>query len=79
MVTGRRGKGNICVTNLQIATALQDVSGYVVAPMANTMSQTSGSLYFAGQLGGVNIYVDPYMTWDDTRVCVGFSLLHLLR
>ena len=71
MVTGRRGKGNICVTNLQIATALQDVSGYVVAPMANTMSQTSGSLYFAGQLGGVNIYVDPYMTWDDTRVCVG--------
>ena len=29
------------------------------------------SLYFAGSIAGVNIYVDPYMTWDDNRICVG--------
>ena len=59
------------VTNAAIASALQDVSGYVVAPMANTLSQTSDSLYHAGTLGGLQVYVDPYMAWDDTRICVG--------
>ena len=29
------------------------------------------SLYFAGSLAGLKIYVDPYMKWDDTRICVG--------
>lgn len=69
--TSRRGRGTFIVTNAAIASALQDVSGYVVAPMANTLSQTSDSLYHAGTLGGLQVYVDPYMAWDDTRVCVG--------
>lgn len=71
-VTGRRGRANWVVTNVQIATALQDCSGYVVAPMANTMSQDgTQNLYLAGTLAGLKVYVDPYMAWDDTRVCVG--------
>ena len=71
-VTGRRGRANWVVTNVQIATALQDCSGYVVAPMANTMSQDgTQNLYLAGTLAGLKVYVDPYMSWDDTRVCVG--------
>ena len=69
--TSRRGRGTFIVTNAAIASALQDVSGYVVAPMANTLSQTSDSLYMAGTLGGLRVYVDPYMAWDDTRICVG--------
>ena len=69
--TCRRGRATWIVTNTTIASALQDVSGYVVAPMANTLSQTSDSLYLAGTLGGLQVYVDPYMTWEDTRVCVG--------
>ena len=69
--TSRRGRGTFIVTNAAIASALQDVSGYVVAPMANTLSQTSDSLYHAGTLGGLQVYVDPYMNWDDTRICVG--------
>lgn len=69
--TSRRGRATFIVTNAAIASALQDVSGYVVAPMANTMSQTSDSLYMAGTLGGLRVYVDPYMAWDDTRICVG--------
>jgi hypothetical protein len=71
-VTGRRGRATWVVTNAQVATALQDCSGYVVAPMANTMSQDgTQNLYLAGTLAGLKVYVDPYMTWEDTRVCVG--------
>jgi hypothetical protein len=69
---GRRGRATWIVTNTQVATALQDVSGYVVAPMANTLSQDgSQNLYLNGTLAGLKIYVDPYMEWNDTRVCVG--------
>lgn len=70
-VTGRRGRGNFVVTNAQIATALQDCSGYVVAPVANTIAQGNENLYHAGTLAGVKVYVDPYMDWSDTRVLVG--------
>lgn len=68
----RFGRANWVVTNTQILSALQDCAGFVVAPMANTLTQDgSNSLYFAGSIAGLNVYVDPYMTWDDTRVCVG--------
>jgi hypothetical protein len=68
----RRGRATWAVTNTQILSALQDASAFVVAPMTNTLTQDgSQSLYFAGSLAGLNIYVDPYMTWNDTRVCVG--------
>jgi hypothetical protein len=68
----RRGRGQWVVTNTQILTALQDASAFVVAPMVNTLAQDgSQSLYFAGSIAGLNLYVNPYMTWEDTRVCVG--------
>lgn len=71
-VTGRRGRATWAVTNAQIATALQDCSQYVVAPIVNNMAQDgSQNLYLGGRLAGLSIYVDPYMTWDDCRVCVG--------
>ena len=71
-VTGRRGRATWIITNAKIATALQDVSSYVVAPMANNMAQDgSQNLFLSGRLAGLNVYVDPYMDWDDTRICVG--------
>ena len=69
---GRRGRANWVVTNTQVISALQDAANFVVAPMVNTLAQDgSQSLYFAGSLAGLNLYVDPYMDWDDTRVLVG--------
>lgn len=69
---GRRGRANWIVCNTQIVSALQDAANFVVAPMANSLTQDgSQSLYFAGSLAGMNIYVDPYMDWNDTRVLVG--------
>lgn len=68
----RFGRPNFVVTNTKILSALQDCAGFVVAPMTNTLVQDgSSSLYFAGSVAGLNLYVDPYMTWDDTRVLVG--------
>ena len=69
---GRRGRANFLVTNSQILSALQDAANFVVAPMVNTLVQDgSTSLYFAGSIAGLNVYVDPYMDWNDTRVLVG--------
>jgi hypothetical protein len=69
---GRRGRATWVVTNAQVASALQDVSGYVVAPMANTMAQDgSQNLFLSGTLAGLKVYVDPNMEWNDTRICVG--------
>ena len=68
----RFGRPNFVVTNTKILSALQDCAGFVVAPMTNNLVQDgTNSLYFAGSVAGLNIYVDPYMTWDDTRVLVG--------
>jgi hypothetical protein len=68
---GRRGAGTFAVCSAAIATALQDCAGFVAYPLSNTINQTAGSLYPVGAISGVSIYVDPYMTWDDTRVVVG--------
>ena len=68
----RRGRAHWIVTNTQVLTALQDAANFVIAPMVNNLVQDgSKSLYFAGSIAGLNVYVDPYMTWNDTRVCVG--------
>ena len=71
-VVSRRGRGTWVVTNAQIATALQDSANFVIAPMINSLSQDgSKSLYCAGSIAGLNLYVDPYMDWTDNRICVG--------
>lgn len=70
--TTRRGRGNWAVMNVQMVSALQDAASFVVAPMNNTLTQGGDeSLYFAGSVCGLNIYVDPYMLWNDNRICVG--------
>jgi hypothetical protein len=68
---GRRGPANFVVTNLQIATALQDSAQFTFYPMTNTINQNNGSLYPAGTLAGMTIYVDPNMSYSDTRILVG--------
>lgn len=68
---GRRGPANFIVTNLKLATALQVNSQYTFSPIANTFTQTNGSLYPLGTIAGMTVYVDPNMVYDDTRILVG--------
>ena len=70
-IRGRRGPATFVVTNGQVCSALQDVAGFVAAPMANTMNQMGGSLYPVGTLNGLVVYNDPNLAWNDTRMCVG--------
>jgi hypothetical protein len=70
-IRGRRGPATFVVTNGQVCSALQDVAGFIPAPMANTINQMSGSLYPIGTLAGLAVYNDPNMSWQDTRFCVG--------
>jgi hypothetical protein len=35
------------------------------------VNQAGGSLYPIGAIAGVTVYVDPTMSWNDTRVAVG--------
>ena len=44
---------------------------YAFSPIANTFSQSNGSLYPLGTIGGMTLYVDPNMLYTDTRVLVG--------
>jgi len=67
----RRGNGNFIVTNYQVATVLQSIAGFTAYPLSNTITQNSGSMYNVGSISGVQIYVDPGMKWNDTRVLVG--------
>lgn len=68
---GRRGPANFIVTNIQVASALRNASGYTFAPFSNTLKQTGGNLYPAGEIAGMTLYVDPNMKNTDTRVLVG--------
>jgi len=70
-IRGRRGPATFAVTNGQVGSGLQDCAGFVPAPMMNTLNQQTGSLYPIGTLAGLVIYVDPYMSWGDTRITVG--------
>lgn len=68
----RFGRGQWAVCSTHMLSVLQDCANFVVAPMVNDLVQDgSRSLYFAGSIAGLSIYVDPYMTWDDNRICVG--------
>lgn len=68
---GRRGPATFAVTGGEMATALQDVAGFVAYPLSNTVNQAGGSLYPIGAIAGVTIYVDPNRAFNDLRVAVG--------
>jgi len=71
MNRGRRGPATFIVTNWKIASMLQSNSQYAISPIANTLSQSNGNLYPAGNVAGMTLYVDPMMRTDDTRILVG--------
>jgi hypothetical protein len=68
---GRRGPATFAVCCGQMATALQDVAGFVPYPLSNTVNQAGGSLYPIGAIAGVTVYVDPNMSWEDFRIACG--------
>ena len=68
---GRFGAGTFMVTNGRVASALADVAGYSIAQVPTDMSGTAGQLYPAGKVYGVQVYVDPNLSFGDTRISIG--------
>ncbi|MCK9417445.1 hypothetical protein M0Q97_12465, partial [Candidatus Dojkabacteria bacterium] len=68
---GRVGPAQYLVTNGNLASVLQDVAGYTIAPTGAGKLNTNGQLYPMGNIGNIAIYVDPYMRWDDNRIFLG--------
>jgi hypothetical protein len=67
---GRVGPAQFAVTNGSLAASLMDIAGYTINPTKNKING-SGQLYPVGQVGDIQVYVDPYMRYDDTRILVG--------
>jgi hypothetical protein len=69
---GRVGPAQYIVTNGNLASVMQDVAQYVIQPpVGGANLNTNGQLYPVGKVGGMTLYVDPYMRWDDNRVFLG--------
>lgn len=67
---GRVGPATFVVTNGRLGAALADISGYTINPVKSNINAT-GQLYPMGTIGEVQIYVDPYMTYNNNRMLVG--------
>lgn len=66
----RRGKGDFAIVNPQLESALMD-SVTLPTSLPNTLGTGTASLFYLGKIAALDIYVDPNMDWNDTRVCIG--------
>ena len=67
---GRVGPAQYAVTNGALAASLMDIAGYTINPVKSKING-SGQLYPVGQIGDIQIYVDPYMKYNDNRIVLG--------
>jgi hypothetical protein len=67
---GRVGPAQFAVTNGGLAAALMDIAGYTINPVKSKMNG-AGQLYPVGTIGDIQIYVDPYMRYNDNRIVLG--------
>jgi hypothetical protein len=67
---GRVGPAQFAVTNGGLAAALMDIAGYTINPTKSKING-QGQLYPVGTIGDIQIYVDPYMKYNDNRIVLG--------
>ena len=71
---------NEFITNARIGTILQNSSAYTYINMKSTISlQTTTEPYSFGTLFGINIYIDPLLTWTDNRILIKEDKIILRR
>jgi hypothetical protein len=67
---GRVGPAQYAVTNGGLAASLMDIAGYTINPTKSKING-AGQMYPVGQIGDITVYVDPYMKYNDNRICLG--------
>ena len=67
--TIKKYNNKFILTNGNIASNLQDVSGFTIDKDILVKSDSiAGSIYYTGMLYGKPLFVDPNMSWLDTRI-----------
>jgi len=70
-VNSRRGPANKVIVSTSMGTIIQDMAGFTFNKLEGSVGLfTPLSVYPIGILGGMQVYVDPYMRFDDTSVLV---------
>jgi hypothetical protein len=67
---GRVGPAQYAVTNGGLAASLMDIAGYTVNPVKSKING-QGQLYPVGTIGDIQIYVDPYMRYNENKIVLG--------
>lgn len=67
----RFGAGTFAVVSAKVASAMADAAGYSIAPFNNDLGSAAGTLYPAGKVYGLNVYVDPNLKFDDATILIG--------
>lgn len=67
----RRGPANFVVLNGQIGAYLQDHPTFVPVATSNILTNAVGQVYFIGTFSNMQVFVNPYLKWNDNKVVVG--------
>jgi hypothetical protein len=71
-VDGRVGPAQYLVMNYAMATAIMDIAGYSLNPAdIKPANVSSKQVYEYGTVGGMTVYIDPYMPETDNRILLG--------
>lgn len=66
-------KSTTIITNGNIASVLMDLMGF--APKAGAVLQNKGMIYPFGNIGHLQLFVDPYQKWTDNYIKFGSEIL----
>jgi hypothetical protein len=66
----RRGPGNFVIVSVGMAAYLQDSAAFSFFDLSRSSTRV-GDLYKVGSIGGLLVYADPYMKYNDNRVIIG--------
>jgi len=66
-------KSTSIITNGNIASVLMDLMGF--APKVGAVLQNKGMIYPFGNIGHLQLFVDPYQKWTDNYIKFGSEIL----
>lgn len=58
------------LTNIAVGTPLMDIKDFKMEPLKTNMLNTSGSIYKTGEIYNTPVYVDPMLTFKDTKLAI---------
>ena len=66
-MSSRRGPANTIICSGRSATVLQDSAEFMINTSARVQMDNTSSIYYIGSYGGMSVYVNPLMKWNDDR------------